>query len=61
MKNFEEINALINKNFELGFQASALLRELNRTWNMDLIKDIDAIHAKQDEIHNTIVKMRGEN
>ena len=56
-----EITNLINKNFELGFQASALLRELNRTWNMDLIKDIDAIHAKQDEIHNTIVKMRGEN
>lgn len=56
-----EITNLINKNFELGFQASALLRELNRTWNMDLIKDIDAIHAKQDEIHNTIVKMRGDN
>lgn len=56
-----EITNLINKNFELGFQASALLRELNRTWNMDLIKEIDAIHAKQDEIHNTIVKMRGDN
>lgn len=56
-----EITKLINKNFELGFKAHALIKEFEKTWNSELIARVEEIHNQQKEIHTTIVKMRGEN
>jgi len=56
-----EITNLINKNFELGFKAHSLIKEFERTGDPELVARVEQISEQQKEIHNTIVKMRGEN
>jgi hypothetical protein len=56
-----EITNLINQNFELGFAAHALIKEYEKTRDPELVVRVEQISQQQKEIHNTIVKMRGEN
>jgi hypothetical protein len=56
-----EITNLINKNFELGFKAHALIKEYEKTRDPELVARVEEISEQQKEIHNTIVKIRREN
>lgn len=60
MKNFEEINALINKNFELDHFITMLLKDFNETSDIVSLERIEEVQEQMTNNSREIARLRGE-
>lgn len=61
MKNFEEINALINKNFELDHFITSLLKDFNETSDIASLERIEEVQEEMTMNSREIARLRGDN
>ena len=61
MKNFEEINALINKNFELDHFITKLLKDFNETSDIESLERIEEVQEEMTNNSREIARLRGDN
>lgn len=61
MKNFEEINALINKNFELDHFITSLLKDFNETSDIASLERIEEVQEEMTNNSREITRLRGDN
>lgn len=60
MKHFEEINALINKNFELDHFITKLLKDFNETSDIASLERIEEVQEEMTNNSRQIARLRGE-
>ena len=60
MKHFEEINALINKNFELDHFITKLLKDFNETSDIESLERIEEVQEEMTNNSREIARLRGE-
>lgn len=60
MKHFEEINALINKNFELDHFITKLLKDFNETSDIESLERIEEVQEEMTNNSRQIARLRGE-